>query len=141
MAKSDGTHKTQHYAIGRGVLYLCTDRDANGRPRGYSDTGNLAELNLNVDEEILEHISPRAGLATADREIKLSVKLGGTFILENFTLDNLAHFLSGTLAQDVEAGSAVVGDTNVTTLKLGQWFDLFKTAAPTSYPLAPADRA
>lgn len=141
MVKSSGEHKTTEYAIGRGILYLATDRDANGRPKGYSDRGNVAELTCNIDEETLEHISTRAGLAVQDAEVSLSKKLQGTFVLENFTLDNLALFLSGVLSQVVKSSTPVVGVANIKDIKLGEWFDLFETAAPASYPLHPNLRA
>ncbi|MGE4338193.1 MAG: hypothetical protein AB7E55_19775 [Pigmentiphaga sp.] len=98
-------HITNEYAIPRGRVYF--DRfDANGAPTGEVPLGNCPGFTFTAETEKSEHYSSEAGLAEKDAAMIVRVNRTGSLTCDNFSLDNLALFVSGT----TETQSQSAGD-------------------------------
>lgn len=89
-------HSTDLYTLGKGILKF--DRfDDDGLPTGLRDLGNAPTCSLTPEEETLEHFSAREGIRTLDKEVSLTRKLRGTFILDEYDKENLRMALFGEI--------------------------------------------
>jgi hypothetical protein len=133
------------YLLGRGELFLATDLDAAGRPKGYRSLGNAEAFTVTVETEKLEHFAHLVGLSTKDRDVVISQEMNLAFQLTELDADNMALFMAAPspagAAQTGAAVNATAAQTNVKNVKKGQWFDLYTIAAPTEYPPIGGTRA
>lgn len=111
--------------IGRGKLFI--DRfDANGNRTGQQDVGNVTVLEVEdkvETKEKYESMDPASNLyARAVVRQTVSLKITG----DEFTLDNIARVLNGTVEQITEPGAAVVAETVTPSggAVLGRYYDL-----------------
>lgn len=104
-----GVHTVDDYQLGRGILQMA-ELDANGRPKGFRDLGNVPELTATVESETLDHYSSRQGLKTKDKTIILQTTSSLSFVLEDINFENLAAFFSGTTADYTNPAIAGVTD-------------------------------
>ena len=104
-----GVHTTDDYQLGRGILQMA-ELDANGRPKGFRDMGNVPSLTATVETEKLDHFSSRQGLKTKDKTITLQATSNLTFELEDINFQNLAAFFFGATADYVNPAIAGVTD-------------------------------
>jgi hypothetical protein len=109
MAFNTPLTKTENYIFGRGVGYFAPF-DANGRPMGERDLGNLPGLSLNVTTEKAEHFSSRSGIAKKDRSVVVSVAFNGTLEFEDFSAENAALFLGGSATTITQSSSPVANE-------------------------------
>lgn len=108
-------HITNEYAIPRGRVYF--DRfDANGAPTGEIPLGNCPGFTFTAETEKAEHYSSEAGLAEKDAALIVRVNRSGSLTCDNFSLDNLALFVSGTK----ETQSQTAGDVTDEAHKVWQ---------------------
>lgn len=99
------THITNEYAIPRGRVYF--DRfDANGLPTGEIPLGNCPGFTFTAETEKAEHFSSESGLAEKDAALIVRVNRTGSLTCDNFSLANLALFVSGS----TETQSQTAGD-------------------------------
>ena len=106
MAFNTPNTKTENYVFGRGVCYFAPF-DANNRPLGERDLGNVPGLTLTVTTEKTEHFSSRTGLKKKDLDITISVAFNSKATIEDISAENLALFLAGSSATVTQASGAV----------------------------------
>ena len=146
MAKNTtGLPNTGDYTLGRGIVYESGIVVATEKPddNGWRDLGNAAEFNVAVETEKLEHQSSRAGLKVVDKEVILSQKMTLNFTLDELNDENVANFLSGTVATHTNV--AIAGITlyeMVALVVLGRWYDIVdETTGERAYDIETADLA
>jgi hypothetical protein len=127
MAFNNPLTKTQNYVFGRGVAYFA-EFDANGRPMGERDLGNVPGLTLNVASETAEHFSSRSGIAKKDLTVTISVAFNSTVEIEDFSAENLALFLGGSVNQITQAATPVTNEV-ILNLRAGREYQLGATGA------------
>ncbi len=86
---------TTLYTLGKGIMSIAeySTEDVLG---DYSDVGNAPEFSLELSEETLEHYSSRSGAKRKDEEVTLQTGYTVNFILDEFSVANLARFVRGT---------------------------------------------
>ncbi len=100
---------TNEYAIPRGRVYF--DRfDAAGLPTGQVALGNCPGFTFTADTEKAEHFSSETGLAEKDAALIVKVNRTGSLTCDNFSLDNLALFVSGRVETQTQAAGPVVDE-------------------------------
>lgn len=109
MAFNTPNTKTENYVFGRGVCYFAPF-DANNRPLGERDLGNVPGLTLTVTTEKTEHFSSRTGLKKKDLDITISVAFNSKATIEDISAENLALFLAGSSATVTQASGAVTNE-------------------------------
>ena len=87
---------TKLYTLGKGVITIA-EYDDNGVLGTYVDVGNAPEFSLELSEEKIEHYSSRSGAKRKDAEVTIQVGYMINFVLDEFSVANLAKFLRGTL--------------------------------------------
>lgn len=102
------TH-AENYVFGRGVCYFAPF-DANNRPMGERDLGNVPGLTLTVTSEKAEHFSSRSGLRRKDLSVTISVAFDATVTIEDMSKENLALFVAGTAATVTQAATPVTNE-------------------------------
>lgn len=85
---------TDHYVLGRGVLSIA--EWTGGSVGSFVDAGNCPKMNVNLEEEKLEHYSHRSGLKTKDKVVTLETGYTVEFDLDEISSVNLARFLKAT---------------------------------------------
>lgn len=113
------------YFSGRGKLYVYT-RDTLGNPQAGRWVGNVPELKVAFSTERIVHMESYSGQNLQDVNIQKSTECSVSFILEDFSKENLALALYGT-ALSVSSGVAITaeklgGTPDVTSLAVGQSF-------------------
>jgi len=86
---------TTLYTLGRGILSIA--EWGISAPGAYRDVGNCSKFECNVTESELEHYSYRTGLKNKDKVVTLETGYDLAFTLDEFSVQNLAMFLKGTL--------------------------------------------
>lgn len=108
------THITNEYAIPRGRVYF--DRfDANGLPTGEIPLGNCPGFTFTAETEKAEHFSSESGLAEKDAALIVRVNRTGSLTCDNFSLANLALFVSGESETQTQASGAVENEAHTVT--------------------------
>jgi hypothetical protein len=102
-------HVTNEYAIPRGRVYF-DPFDANGAGTGEIPLGNCPGFTFTAETEKAEHFSSEAGLAEKDAALIVKVNRTGSLTCDNFSLDNLALFVSGSKETQAQAAGDVVGE-------------------------------
>lgn len=82
---------------GQGKVYLHT-RDASGNPLGGAFLGNVPDLKVSLNTEVEEHIESTSGLRLTDARLQKANKASISFSLEDFSKENLAIALFGTIS-------------------------------------------
>lgn len=103
-------HSTKNYQLGRGIVYFNPLDPATGIAKGEVDLGNAPAFNLNTEIEELEHFSSRAGLRVVDKKVTLSLKLIGSFTLDEINTRNLAFAFLGDQATTVQGAGSVAAE-------------------------------
>lgn len=115
------THITNEYAIPRGRVYFDLF-DANGIGTGEIPLGNCPGFTFTAETEKAEHFSSEAGLAEKDAALIVKVNRTGSLTCDNFSLDNLALFISGTKETQSQAAGNVTDEAH--TVKQGRIYQL-----------------
>lgn len=96
---------TSKYYSGQGIVLVAT-LDADNKPMGYRNVGNVTDLGISVKTNTIEHKETSSGVRGIDlrltTEINCTVKVG----LESFNKENFAMALRGT-SDAVTAGVVV----------------------------------
>lgn len=107
-------HTTNEYSIPRGRVYF--DRfDANGLPTGEVPLGNCPGFTFTAETEKAEHYSSEAGLAEKDAALIVRVNRTGSLTCDNFSLSNLALFISGDSETQTQTSGAVENEAHAVT--------------------------
>lgn len=110
------------YASFQGRVYLGR-RDAAGLPIDLRSPGNVADLKLTLQTDVLEHYESQTGQRTLDHRMIKQKSATVMLTLESFTPENLALALYGQPLTD--AGGTVTEETlGSTTLKIGERYPL-----------------
>lgn len=88
---------TNHYYSGQGVVMLA-QRDANGKPKGFTPIGNVSDLKISVAVSTLEHKESQTGQRATDLRLTTETKCSLSMTVENFIAQNLADALRGDSA-------------------------------------------
>jgi hypothetical protein len=102
------TH-SENYVFGRGVCYFAPF-DANSRPMGERDLGNVPGLTLTVTSEKAEHFSSRSGLRRKDLSVTISVAFDANVTIEDMSKENLALFVAGSVSTVTQAATPVTNE-------------------------------
>lgn len=114
-------HISNEYAIPRGRVYF-DPFDANGLPTGEIPLGNCPGFTFTAETEKAEHYSSEAGLAEKDAALIVKVNRTGSLTCDNFSLDNLALFVSGSKETQAQAAGDVTGEAH--TVQQGRIYQL-----------------
>lgn len=96
-----------NYYIGKGVVSFKKEGDVDFR-----DVGNVPEFEFTPEIEELEHFSSREGVRTNDRTVVLQKSAQVRMVMEEWTLENLALAVLGTISSsviDIFAASEIKG--------------------------------
>lgn len=99
------TNITNEYSIPRGRVYF-NPFDSNGAETGEIPMGNCPGFTFTAETEKAEHFSSETGLAEKDAALIVKVNRTGSLTCDNFSLDNIALFVSGS----TETQSQTAGD-------------------------------
>lgn len=114
-------HITNEYAIPRGRVYF--DRfDGAGLPTGEIALGNCPGFSFTADTEKAEHFSSEAGLAEKDASLIVKVNRTGKLTCDNFSLNNLALFVSGSVETQTQAAGTIAAEPH--TVSPGRTYQL-----------------
>ena len=96
---------TSRYFSGQGIL-LVADRDTvTGEPQGFRNVGNVPELTLGIEQEVLEHKESTTGQRATDLRLTQETNVSFAATLEHLDPENLALVLYGNTSA-VASGSA-----------------------------------
>lgn len=84
-----------YYYSGQGIVYEGS-RDANGRPMGLRDVGNVSKLEISIEVTKYEHKESRSGSRAVDLAVIQEKKGKIAMTFEDCSLDNLAMAFWGT---------------------------------------------
>lgn len=115
------THITNEYAIPRGRVYF-DPFDSNGALTGEIPLGNCPGFSFTAETEKAEHFSSEAGLAEKDAALIVKVNRTGSLTCDNFSLDNLALFVSGTKETQSQSAGDVTDEAH--TVRQGRIYQL-----------------
>jgi hypothetical protein len=93
-----------HYYSGQGVV-MAAERNALGKPKGFTGFGNVSDLKVSIATTVLEHKESHTGQRGTDKRITTETKVTLSMTVENFIAANLASALRGS-AVSVSAASA-----------------------------------
>lgn len=109
MAFNTPLTKTENYTFGRGILYLAI-LDANDRPMGERDIGNVPGFTITVATERFKHKSSRSGQGITDLDIPISTELSGKLDVEDMSAENQALFIAGSVSTRTQAATPVTNE-------------------------------
>lgn len=114
----------KYYSLGKGRLG-CAERNADGTLAGpMMDMGNVPELKMNVEMEMLDHFSSMSGIKKKDKSIPLSVTPKITGILDEISTENVKKLMLATETAVSQASGTA--QTVTATASPGSWIDLGK---------------
>lgn len=108
------------YFSGQGRIYLA-ERDVNGDAEAFDHIGNAPVFNLELATDTVEHRESRSGQRVTDLILTTAKSVTVNLTLEEFTLENLAKALYGSITE--VAGGTVTVET-FPTVESGQYVKL-----------------
>lgn len=102
-------HTTNDYLIARGRVYF-DPFDPSGNRTGEIALGNCPGLTITIDTEKAEHFSSEEGLREKDGAWLIQVNRTGTLTCDNFSPQNAALWLSGTLSTESQTNVQVTDE-------------------------------
>lgn len=93
---------TANYPIGKGSVWFKKEGDAEFR-----HMGNVAEFELELDVETLEHFSSMEGVRVKDLEVVLEITAALRVLLDEWTDDNLEIMLLGEKSTNTEGAITI----------------------------------
>ena len=112
----------ENYVFGSGVCYFAPF-DANGRPMGERDLGNVPAFTLSVKSDKFEHTSARTATRKTDLSRTISVTFSGKLTFEDMSAENLALFLAGA-SSDAAQSSGSVSAERIYNAEAGRYYQL-----------------
>lgn len=93
---------TTLYTLGRGIVSIGAWSGATPPSGGnIVDRGNCPRFECEVTEELLDHYSSRSGTRDKDKQVTLETGYTLNFDLDEFSVQNLAMFLKGSISGNV----------------------------------------
>lgn len=99
-----------NYYSGQGIVYLA-EKDTNGVLLGYRDIGNVPELKLSFQTDVVEHKESRTGNRLIDMRLATGKSCTASFALEGFdpeTLKTAMYATSSSAAAGVDVAESIV---------------------------------
>jgi len=98
-------HDTRYYQIPSGKLLW--KEDSTPQKSGYEDLGNIKEMEITEEVELVDHYESRTRLKSRDMVVEKSVKASGTFKLDSLSFENMQkYFLAGNIIDTVQAAAS-----------------------------------
>lgn len=88
-------HDVELYTLSRGILYIATLDPTTKIPGSFTDLGEVATMDIEPTEEILDHFSRRSKVRVKDKVVTLESGYVLNFTLEEYSLANMALFVRG----------------------------------------------
>ena len=101
--------KTENIVLGRGICYFAPF-DANGRPMGERDLGQVESLSLTIEQQVESYYSKRTAVATKIIEYVTQTDFAGEFVVADMSADNIAMFLAGSKSVVTQAATPVTNE-------------------------------
>lgn len=101
--------RPKDYCFGSGEIFFAPF-DANGVPKGARSLGNVPEFTLSVAIERVEHFSSRTAIRKKDLSKVISVDFAGSITFDEFSDENQALFLAGSIATITQAATPVTNE-------------------------------
>lgn len=108
---------------GQGKVFI-GNRDVNGNPLGLLYVGNVPDLKLSLSTDIEEHLESTTGQRLTDLRLTKSKSAALNCTLEEFSNDNLALALYGSI--DAVVGGTVTNEALPNPVTLGSLYLLAK---------------
>lgn len=106
---SYGQLHDNNYSLGRGELWFGRFTNNNFGTEGEFYIGNTPSVNLNLEQEMLEHFNSDFGIKEKDESITLQVTRTITFEAEDISVRNLGYFFFGDENVTNFTGATVTG--------------------------------
>lgn len=91
------------YYRGQGRV-LVGGRDSSGHPTVFRYVGNVPELTVDLETEVLEHEESTSGQSLTDMRMAVKKKASAKFVIEEFSKENIAMALFGA-SSTISAGT------------------------------------
>lgn len=108
---------------GQGKIYIGT-RDTGGNPLGLVFVGNVPDFKFSLAADIAEHLESTSGSRLTDNRLSKAKKGTVSCTLEEFTKDNLALALYGSV--DAVTGGSVTNEALPNPVTVGSLYPLAK---------------
>ena len=110
--------RTRQYSVSRGQIYFKKSGTAY-----YKQLGNTPELSFNQEIADLSHYSSRSGTNTRDAYVVLQQDVMSSFVLDEFSPENLQNFFMSTLLSETTQ-TAAAKTVQITSAVQGGVYDL-----------------
>jgi hypothetical protein len=94
------------YFSGQGILLIAEKDGTTGEPKGFTNVGNVSDLKISLKTNTIEHKESSTGARGTDFRLTTEIGCSVSALLENFSKENLAIALRGSVAA-VVAGTAI----------------------------------
>lgn len=102
---------TDNYYIGKGIVSFKKTGDT-----GFTDLGNVPELEFSFNINKLDHFSSRAGVKSKDKSVIIEKSATVRMVMEEVTLENMALAMGGTITTATD-GSKSFGMMNLNAIE------------------------
>lgn len=109
MVQSYGQIHPNNYSLGRGELWFARFTDNAYTIESEFYIGNSPAVNLNLEQEMLEHFNSDYGIKEKDESITLQVTRTLTFETDDISIRNVGYFFFGTKETNNVTGATVTG--------------------------------
>lgn len=109
MAFNTPLTKTENIVLGNGVCYFAKF-DANGRPMGEEDLGEVESLTLAIESSTEKKFSMRTALRKLLREWTTQTDFAGNFTVNDMSTANLARVLAGSVTTVTQSSTPVANE-------------------------------
>ena len=99
---TEASPNVNNLQVGKGIVSFKKQGESD-----YRDLGNVTSFKITPDADTLEHFSSRTGVKKRDVLIVLQQKMKVTMVMEEFTANNLAMMVYGTVDEAAMDGPAV----------------------------------
>ncbi|MEG1281492.1 MAG: hypothetical protein RSD57_13685, partial [Comamonas sp.] len=108
----------------RGEVFFDLEKE-DGSFAGEFPMGNCPEANISISADKADHFDSRTGIAQKDRTVPIKVERSGKLTCDNFSSQNYASYLSGSLTRLAQAATPVSDE--VVTVNPGYFYQLGQT--------------
>lgn len=109
MAFNTPLTKTENIVLGNGVCYFAKF-DANGRPMGEEDLGEVEALSITVESSTEKKFSMRTATRKQIREWTTQTDFTGAFTVNDMSTANLARVLAGSVSTVTQSSTPVTNE-------------------------------
>ena len=120
-----------NYTLGRGKVYFSRFIGITQDPEGFRYIGNTPEMNLNIEDENLDHYNSDEGVREKDDSVPLEVNRTGSLITDNIDPENVALFFFGS-ASDIATSASLAETFSVADVILDRTYAIGATLSDPS---------